>query len=42
MTRAQFEMHNVLFVGGKLHLIQQMPKTREVVGGAGPGGLGVR
>jgi hypothetical protein len=29
----QFEMHNVLFVGGKLHLIQQMLKTREVVGG---------
>jgi hypothetical protein len=30
----QFEMHNVLFVGSKLKLIQQMLKTREVVGGA--------
>jgi hypothetical protein len=30
----QFEMHNVLFVGSKLQLIQQMVQTREVVGGA--------
>jgi hypothetical protein len=30
----QFEMHNILFVGGKLQLIQQMLQTREVVGGA--------
>jgi hypothetical protein len=30
----QFEMHNVLFVGNKLQLIQQMLQTREVVGGA--------
>jgi hypothetical protein len=30
----RFEMHNILFVGGKLKLIQQMLKTREVVGGA--------
>jgi hypothetical protein len=29
----QFEMHNVLFVGNKLQLIQQMLQTREVVGG---------
>ena len=29
----QFEMHNVLFVGSKLQVIQQMLKTREVVGG---------
>jgi hypothetical protein len=28
----QFEMHNVLFVGNKLQLIQQMLQTREVVG----------
>jgi hypothetical protein len=27
----QIEMHNVLFVGGKLKLIQQMLQTREVV-----------
>ena len=27
----QFEMHNVLFVGNKLQLIQQMLQTREVV-----------
>jgi hypothetical protein len=33
----QIEMHNVLFVGNKLLLIQQMLKTREVVGGDGPG-----
>ena len=30
----QFEMHNVLFVGSKLQLVQQMLKAREVVGGA--------
>jgi hypothetical protein len=30
----QFEMHNVLFVGNKLQLIQQMLKTREVVADA--------
>jgi hypothetical protein len=30
----QFEMHNILFVGSKLKLIQQMLQTREVVGGA--------
>jgi hypothetical protein len=30
----QFEMHNVLFVGNKLQLIQKMLQTREVVGGA--------
>jgi hypothetical protein len=30
----QFEMHNILFVGGKLQLIQQMLQTREVVGNA--------
>jgi hypothetical protein len=30
----QFEMHNVLFVGNKLQLIQQMLQTREVVSGA--------
>jgi hypothetical protein len=30
----QFEMHNVLFVGNKLQLIQQMLQTREVVGSA--------
>jgi hypothetical protein len=30
----RFEMHNILFVGSKLKLIQQMLKTREVVGGA--------
>jgi hypothetical protein len=29
----QFEMHNVLFVGSKLKLIQEMLQTREVVGG---------
>jgi hypothetical protein len=29
----QFEMHNVLFVGNKLQVIQQMLQTREVVGG---------
>lgn len=29
----QFEMHNVLFVGTKLQLIQEMLKTREVVSG---------
>src|SRR6516162_2663114 len=29
----QFEMHNVLFVGSKLQLIQQMLQTREVVRG---------
>ncbi len=29
----QFEMHNVLFVGNKLQLIQQMLQTREVVSG---------
>ena len=29
----QFEMQNVLFVGSKLQLIQQMLQTREVVGG---------
>jgi hypothetical protein len=29
----QFEIHNVLFVGSKLKLIQQMLQTREVVGG---------
>jgi hypothetical protein len=28
----QFEMHNILFVGSKLQLIQQMLQTREVVG----------
>jgi len=30
----QFEMQNVLFVGNKLQLIQQMLQTREVVSGA--------
>jgi hypothetical protein len=30
----QFEMHNVLFVGNKLKVIQQMLQTREVVSGA--------
>ncbi len=30
----QFEMHNVLFVGSKLKLIQNMLQTREVVSGA--------
>jgi hypothetical protein len=30
----QFEMHNVLFIGKKLQLIQQMLQTREVVSGA--------
>jgi hypothetical protein len=30
----QFEMHNILFVGSKLHLVQDMLQTREVVGGA--------
>ena len=30
----QFEMHNVLFVGSKLKLIQDMLQTREVVSGA--------
>jgi hypothetical protein len=30
----QLEMHNVLFVGNKLQLIQQMLQTRQVVGGA--------
>jgi hypothetical protein len=30
----QFEMHNVLFVGNKLQLIQEMLQTREVVSGA--------
>ena len=30
----QFEMHNVLFVGSKLQLIQEMLQTREVVSGA--------
>jgi hypothetical protein len=30
----QFEVHNVLFVGNKLQLIQQMIQTREVVGSA--------
>jgi hypothetical protein len=29
----QFEMHNVLFVGSKLQLVQQMVQTREVVEG---------
>jgi hypothetical protein len=29
----QFEMHNVLFVGNRLQLIQEMLKTREVVAG---------
>jgi hypothetical protein len=29
----QFEMHNVLFVGSKQDLIQQMLQTREVVDG---------
>jgi hypothetical protein len=29
----QFEMHNVLFVGSKLQLVQQLLQTREVVGG---------
>jgi hypothetical protein len=29
----QFEMHNVLFVGSKVQLIQEMLQTREVVGG---------
>jgi hypothetical protein len=29
----QFEMHNVLYVGNKLQLIQQMLQTREVVSG---------
>ena len=32
-TAQQFEMHNVLFVGNKLQLIQQMLQTREVVAG---------
>src|SRR4029077_9911826 len=31
----QFEMHNILFVGSKLQLIQDMLQTREVVSGAG-------
>ena len=30
----QFEMHNVLFVGSKLQLIQDMLQTREVVSGS--------
>jgi hypothetical protein len=30
----RFERHNILFVGGKLKLIQRMLKTREVVVGA--------
>jgi hypothetical protein len=30
----QFEMHNVLLIGNKLQLIQQMLQTREVVCGA--------
>jgi hypothetical protein len=30
----QLEMHNVLFVGSKLQVIQQMLQTREVVRGA--------
>jgi hypothetical protein len=30
-TAQQFEMHNILFVGNKLQLIQQMLQTREVV-----------
>jgi hypothetical protein len=30
-TAQQFEIHNVLFVGNKLQLIQQMLQTREVV-----------
>jgi hypothetical protein len=30
----QFELHNVLFVGNKLQLIQQLLQTREVVRGA--------
>ena len=30
----QLEMHNVLFVGSKVPLIQQMLQTRDVVGGA--------
>jgi hypothetical protein len=30
----QFEMHNVLFVGDKLKLIQDMLQTREVVSGS--------
>jgi hypothetical protein len=30
----QFEVHNVLFVANKLHLIQEMLQTREVVGSA--------
>jgi hypothetical protein len=30
----QIEMHNVLFVGNKIQLIQQMLQTREVVSGA--------
>jgi hypothetical protein len=30
----QFEMHNVLFVGSKLQVIQEMLQTREVVRGA--------
>jgi hypothetical protein len=34
----QFEMHNVLFVGNKLHLIQEMLQTREVVSGEGVSG----
>ena len=29
----EFEMHNVLLVGTKLHLIQEMLQTREVVSG---------
>jgi hypothetical protein len=33
-TAQQIEMHNVLFVGSKVELIQQMLQTREVVGGA--------
>jgi hypothetical protein len=30
----QFEMHNVLFISNKLHLIQDMLQTREVVSGS--------
>jgi hypothetical protein len=30
----QFEMHNVLFVGSKLQLVQEMLQTREVVRGS--------
>ena len=33
-TARQFEMRNVLFVGDKVHLIQQMLQTREVVRGS--------